>query len=59
MGATGILELAMTAKLALAIAAHASDAIREITLPGTRVFPESMTSTPDGTLIVEAWDMAT
>ncbi len=26
--------------------------VTEITLPGTRVFPESITSTPDGTLIV-------
>jgi sugar lactone lactonase YvrE len=30
----------------------AADNVTEITLPGTRVFPESITSTPDGTLIV-------
>jgi sugar lactone lactonase YvrE len=30
----------------------AAPAITEITLPGTLVFPESITSTPDGTLIV-------
>ncbi|HEX4004246.1 MAG TPA: hypothetical protein VHX36_16460 [Candidatus Acidoferrales bacterium] len=43
---------AIGALLALAIVARAGDAITEITLPGTRVFPESITSTPDGTLIV-------
>lgn len=31
---------------------YAAPAINEITLPGTRVFPESITSTADGTLIV-------
>ncbi len=36
----------------LAGAAEAAPAITEITLPGTRVFPESITSTADGTLIV-------
>jgi len=33
-------------------AAGAHAAVTEITLPGTRVFPESITSTADGTLIV-------
>jgi sugar lactone lactonase YvrE len=31
---------------------YSAQAITEITLPGTRVFPESITSTADGTLIV-------
>ena len=52
MGATRIVGLAAAATLALAIAARAGDAITQITLPGTRMFPESITSTPDGTLIV-------
>jgi sugar lactone lactonase YvrE len=41
-----------TALLALAIGLGAAETTTEITLPGTRVFPESITSTPDGTLIV-------
>jgi sugar lactone lactonase YvrE len=40
------------AALILATSSYASDAITQITLPGTRVFPESITSTSDGTLIV-------
>ena len=40
------------ALLALAIGAFAAEKVTEITLPGTRIFPESITSTPDGTLIV-------
>ncbi len=36
----------------MAASAFAASAITEITLPGTRVFPESITSTSDGTLIV-------
>ena len=36
----------------LAASAYAAPSITEITLPGTRVFPESITSTSDGTLIV-------
>jgi sugar lactone lactonase YvrE len=40
------------ALLAMAPGAWAAPAITEITLPGTLVFPESITSTPDGTLIV-------
>jgi sugar lactone lactonase YvrE len=33
----------------------AGRSVTEITLPGTRVFPESITSTADGTLIVGSW----
>lgn len=40
------------ALLALAAMASAAPAVTEITLPGTLVFPESITSTSDGTLIV-------
>jgi sugar lactone lactonase YvrE len=40
------------ALLALAIGVYAADTRTEITLPGTRVFPESITSTADGTLII-------
>jgi sugar lactone lactonase YvrE len=40
------------ALILLAASAYAAQSITEITLPGTRVFPESITSTPDGTLIV-------
>jgi sugar lactone lactonase YvrE len=40
------------ALLACAAGACAAPAITEITLPGTLVYPESITSTPDGTLIV-------
>jgi sugar lactone lactonase YvrE len=36
----------------VALSAFAASAVTEITLPGTRVFPESITSTSDGTLIV-------
>jgi sugar lactone lactonase YvrE len=48
----GILWLSMSAVLVLAAGAYAADSRTEITLPGTRVFPESITSTADGTLIV-------
>jgi sugar lactone lactonase YvrE len=41
-----------TALVVLAAGACAGQNIKEITLPGTRVFPESITSTADGTLIV-------
>lgn len=41
-----------TALLALAIGAYAADTRTEITLPGARVFPESITSMTNGTLIV-------
>jgi DNA-binding beta-propeller fold protein YncE len=36
----------------IAATAYAAQPITEITLPGTRIFPESISSTPDGTLIV-------
>jgi hypothetical protein len=36
----------------MAASGYAAPAITEITLPGTRVFPESITSLADGTLIV-------
>ena len=43
----------LTAALTLiAASAYAAPAVTEITLPGTLVFPESITSTADGTLIV-------
>ena len=38
--------------LLLALPAKASDTPTAITLPATRIFPESMTSTKDGTLII-------
>ncbi len=41
-----------TAVLILAAASVLAAPVTEITLPGTRVFPESITSTADGTLIV-------
>jgi sugar lactone lactonase YvrE len=41
-----------SALLLFAAACDAAPAITEITLPGTRIFPESITSTSDGTLIV-------
>lgn len=41
-----------TAALALAEGPCADQSATEFTLPGTRVFPESLTSTSDGTLIV-------
>jgi sugar lactone lactonase YvrE len=44
--------LSMGALLALAVGVHAADTRTEITLPGTHTFPESITSTPDGTLMV-------
>jgi sugar lactone lactonase YvrE len=51
IGVNRILGVSMSALLVLAVAVHAADTRTEITLPGTRVFPESITSTPDGTLI--------
>jgi sugar lactone lactonase YvrE len=41
-----------TALFLIAAAVYAAQPITEITLPGTRIFPESITSTSDGTLIV-------
>src|ERR1700735_1116071 len=40
------------ALLLMAASAFAASSITEIPLPGTRIFPESITSTSDGTLIV-------
>lgn len=47
----GMVCFLVGALLAAGMAAYA-ETRTEITLPGTRVFPESITSTPDGTLIV-------
>jgi sugar lactone lactonase YvrE len=44
--------LGAAALIFIAASAYAAQSVTEITLPGTRVFPESITSTPDGTLIV-------
>ncbi|MBZ5575169.1 MAG: hypothetical protein LAP40_01255 [Acidobacteriia bacterium] len=46
------ITLGSTALIVWAAIASAAPAITEITLPGTKVFPESITSTADGTLIV-------
>lgn len=40
------------AAILLAASVYAAQPLTEITLPGTRIFPESITSTSDGTLIV-------
>lgn len=47
-----VLWISLVAFLVVAAAAYSADQRTEITLPGTRVFPESITSTADGTLIV-------
>ena len=44
--------LQAAALMALAAVTCAAQSRTEITLPGTRIFPESITSTADGTLIV-------
>ena len=44
--------LCATALFLIAAGVYAAEPITEITLPGTRIFPESITSTSDGTLIV-------
>ena len=44
--------LSAVALILMAQSAFAAQSISEITLPGTRIFPESITSTSDGTLIV-------
>jgi sugar lactone lactonase YvrE len=44
--------LRATAVLLIAASGYAAQSITEITLPGTRIFPESITSTSDGTLII-------
>ena len=41
-----------TALLLMAASGYAAQPITQITLPGMRIFPESITSTSDGTLIV-------
>ncbi len=51
-GRKGMFWFSVGTVFALAIATYAANTGTEITLPGTRVFPESITSTPDGTLIV-------
>lgn len=49
---TAFLRISLIAFFLVATVALAADQPKEITLPGARVFPESITSTPDGTLIV-------
>ena len=44
--------MSAVALILIGASAFAAQPITEITLPGTRVFPESITSTADGTLIV-------
>jgi sugar lactone lactonase YvrE len=44
--------LSAPALILMAASVFAAPPITEITLPGTRIFPESITSTSDGTLIV-------
>jgi sugar lactone lactonase YvrE len=44
--------LSAAALVLIAASGYAAESITEITLPGTRIFPESITSTSDGTLIV-------
>jgi sugar lactone lactonase YvrE len=55
LGGKATFWISIGASLVFAIAAFAADTRTEITLPGTRVFPESITSTPDGTLIVGSY----
>jgi sugar lactone lactonase YvrE len=43
--------LSAAALVLVAASGYAAQSITEITLPGTGIFPESITSTPDGTLI--------
>jgi sugar lactone lactonase YvrE len=52
LGTPAALATAALALIGIAAGVYAAEKITEITLPGTRVFPESITSTPDGTLIV-------
>src|SRR5271163_2172559 len=44
--------LGAAALILIAVSGYAAESITEITLPGTRIFPESITSTSDGTLII-------
>jgi sugar lactone lactonase YvrE len=46
------LSIVIVCTLVLTLAVQAADGPTEITLPGTRVFPESITSLKDGTLII-------
>ncbi len=46
------ISLILFASSVLALGGNATDSPTEITLPGTRVFPESITSLKDGTLII-------
>jgi hypothetical protein len=46
------MKLSLFLTLALGAAAHAWSSPAEIAIPGERVFPESLTSTADGTVIV-------
>lgn len=55
LGGKATFWMSIGASLVFAIAAFAADTRTEITLPGTRVFPESITSKPDGTLIVGSY----
>jgi sugar lactone lactonase YvrE len=48
----GFRRMLAPAAFAFAVAVLAAQTATEITLPGTRVFPESITSTADGTLII-------
>ena len=52
MKSAGRRTIWLGALFVLGSAAYAASGPTEITLPGTRVFPESITSTKDGTLIV-------
>ena len=52
MKSAGRRTIWLSALFMLGSAAYAASGPTEITLPGTRVFPESITSTKDGTLIV-------
>jgi sugar lactone lactonase YvrE len=52
LGGKWIFRLCTSLALTMVSASYAADSRTEITLPGTRVFPESITSTSDGTLIV-------
>src|SRR5258708_38427276 len=47
-------KLLLTSVLALAAGACAAQNITDITLPATRIFPESITSTADGALILRS-----
>lgn len=49
---TALLRISLIALFLIAAVALAANQPTEITLPGQRVFPESITSTSDGTLIV-------